>query len=58
MTMENTSKEAMPGHYVTGIFSEILGVKAMQSFQCLHLGKVHVRVNLQSLISILVSCSM
>ena len=56
--MENTSKEAMPGHYVTGIFSEILGVKAMQSFQCLHLGKVHVRVNLQSLISILVSCSM
>ena len=45
MTMENTSTEAMPGHYVTSIFSANTRSES-QSFQCLHLGKVHARVNL------------
>jgi len=45
MTIENTSTEAMPGHYVTSIFSTNTRSES-QSFQCLPLGKVHVRVNL------------
>ena len=45
MTLENTSTEAMPGHYVTSIFSPNTRSES-QSSQCLHLGKVHVRVNL------------
>ena len=36
MTMENTSTEAMPGHYVTSIFSANTRSER-QSFQCLHL---------------------
>jgi len=36
MTMENTSIEAMPGHYVTSIFSANTRSER-QSFQCLHL---------------------
>jgi len=35
MTMENTSTEAMPGHYVTSIFSANTRSEG-QSFQCLH----------------------
>jgi len=45
MTMENRFTEAMPGHYVTSIFSANPRSES-QSFQCLHLGKVHLRVNL------------
>lgn len=36
MTMENTSTEAMPGHYETSIFSASTPSER-QSFQCLHL---------------------
>jgi len=40
MTIVNTSTEAMPGHYVTIIFSANTRSES-QSFQCLHLIKVH-----------------
>ena len=45
MSIEDTSTEAMPGHYVTNIFLQIVGVKDNLSSGYTY-GKVHVRVTL------------